>query len=508
MKNNNLTKKGSEALFFIVKFKFLLIFFLSCINSFASFDMNKNMQDAYISIINLDFDNAKGKIEIEKKLDNKITLLYENYIDVFKVFVFDQKKYYRQLNLNKSIRLDVLEKIKENSSPYFLYTKAEIHLQSAYCHIKFNNYTKAVFDIVTSYNYLLENKKMYPEFVLNNKSISLIQILLSNVPKEYSWTLDLFFSDFDIDSSILQIENILKNDSLSIFHTEILFFMTIFQSKFTNNEQQLTFYLDKIGDNYKTNLLLNYTTVLILKKLGNNNLCIDVLNNRPKNNSIPFYYLDYLHALSYLYNLELSKAKHYFEFFVNNFRGRNFIKSAYFHLAGIEHLNNNENKMNVFLANLRDYGNTFINKDKIALNHSVNLSSYNKLLLRVQFLYDGAYYQRALDELNKIDNEIIFFSNVNMISEYWYRKARILQKLDNSSNEIVSLFKKSIASKSNLSTHFQPMSALQIALIYELEKDYDNSKVFFNKCLEYKSYDYEKSIRKQAKEGLKRIANI
>ena len=63
--------------------------------------MNKNMQDAYISIINLDFDNAIEKIEIEKKLDNKITLLHENYIDVFKVFVFDQKKYYRQLNLNK-----------------------------------------------------------------------------------------------------------------------------------------------------------------------------------------------------------------------------------------------------------------------------------------------------------------------------------------------------------------------------------------------------------------------
>ncbi len=466
------------------------------------------MQDAYISIINLDFDNAISKIEIEKKLDNKITLLHENYIDVFKVFVFDQKKYYRQLNLNKSIRLDLLGKIKENTSPYFLYTKAEIHLQSAYCHIKFKNYTKAVFDIVTSYNYLLENKKMYPEFVLNDKCISLIKILLSNVPEDYSWTLDLFFSDFDVHSSILQIENILKDDSLSIFHTEILFFMTIFQSKFTNNKQQLTFYLDKIGDNYKTNLLLNYTTVLILKKLGNNNLCIDVLNNRPKNNSIPFYYLDYLHALSYLYNLELSKAKHYFEFFVNNFRGRNFIKSAYFHLASIEYLNNNENKMNNFIVNLRDYGNTFSNKDKIALKYSTNLSSYNKFLLRARFLYDGAYYHRALDELSKIDIESNFFSNVNMISEYWYRKARILQKLESSNNEIVSLFKKSIASKSNASTHFRPMSALQIALIYELEKDYDNSKVFFTKCLKYKSYDYEKSIRKRAKEGLKRIANI
>ena len=199
-----------------MKFKFLLIFFLSCINSVASFDMNKNMQDAYISIINLDFDNAISKIEIEKKLDNKITLLHENYIDVFKVFVFDQKKYYRQLNLNKSIRLDLLGKIKENTSPYFLYTKAEIHLQSAYCHIKFKNYTKAVFDIVTSYNYLLENKKMYPEFVLNDKCISLIKILLSNVPEDYSWTLDLFFSDFDVHSSILQIENILDNKGASL----------------------------------------------------------------------------------------------------------------------------------------------------------------------------------------------------------------------------------------------------------------------------------------------------
>ena len=74
-----------------MKFKFLLVFFLSCINSVASFDMNKNMQDAYISIINLDFDNAISKIEIEKKLDNKITLLHENYIDVFKVFVLIKK---------------------------------------------------------------------------------------------------------------------------------------------------------------------------------------------------------------------------------------------------------------------------------------------------------------------------------------------------------------------------------------------------------------------------------
>ena len=155
--------------------------------------------------------------------------------------------------------------------------------------------------------------------------------------------------------------------------------------------------------------------------------------------------------------------------------------------------------MNIFLANLRDYGNTYINKDKIALQHSANLTSYNKFLLRARFLYDGAYYQRALDELNKIDKEINFFSNVNMISEYWYRKARTLQKLKSSSNKIISLFKKSIASKSNISTHFQPMSALQIALIYELEKDYDNSKVFFSKCLEYKSYDYENLLESKRK---------
>ena len=43
------------------------------------------------------------------------------------------------------------------------------------------------------------------------------------------------------------------------------------------------------------------------------------------------------------------------------------------------------------------------------------------------------------------------------------------------------------------------MSALQIALIYELEKDYDNSKVFFSKCLEYKSYDYENLLESKRK---------
>ena len=491
-----------------MKFKFTLILFLSCLNAIASFDMNKNMQDAYLSIINLDFDNAKEKIEIEKRLGNKISFLHENYIDVFKVFVLDQKKYYQKLNSNKIKRLESLNKVTENKSPYFLYTKAEIHLQSAYCHLKFNNYTRAVYDIIKSYNYLLENKKKYPEFVLNDKSISLINILLSNVPKDYMWTLELLFLDFDIDNSVLQIENILNNDSLSIFHTEILFFMTIFQSKVTNDNHKLTFYLNKIGEDYKENILLNYTAVLILKKLGKNNLCLDVLNNRPRNNSLPFYYLDYLHGLSYLYNLDFSKAKYYFELFINNFEGHNFIKSTYFYLSCIEYISNNENRMNTYLESIKNNGDTFISKDRIALKQSINLSSYNKFLLRARFLYDGAYYQRSLNELNKIGHEIYFFSNDNTISEYWYRRARIFQKLEKSNNEIISLFKKSLVGKSNFSTHFQPMSALQIALIYELENDYANSKVFFEKCLKYKSYDYEKSIRKRAKEGLKRISNI
>ena len=93
------------------------------------------------------------------------------------------------------------------------------------------------------------------------------------------------------------------------------------------------------------------------------------------------------------------------------------------------------------------------------------------------------------------------------VIEYWYRKGRVSQKLAKPLNEIISYFSKSLELGAKSTSYFASMSALQIAIEYEKNKEYKEAESFYNKCLSMKGFDYERGIHQKAKAGLDRIAN-
>ena len=53
---------------------------------------------------------------------------------------------------------------EDEKSPFLLYTQAEIHLQWAFCKIKFGEYVSAAFEVKKAYSLLLNNQKKFPDF--------------------------------------------------------------------------------------------------------------------------------------------------------------------------------------------------------------------------------------------------------------------------------------------------------------------------------------------------------
>jgi len=119
-------------------------------------------------------------------------------------------------------------------------------------------------------------------------------------------------------------------------------------------------------------------------------------------------------------------------------------------------------------------------------------------------LYDGGYYQTALKE---IQSATTFKEYSGFYDEYWYRLARIQSKLDYDTNDIITYYQKSLDLGKASSNYFSPMSALQIAFIYEQKKEYANAKIYFEKCLSHSNFDYERGIHQKAKSGLARISD-
>ena len=490
----------------IMKKLFLLILFCSVKTTFASFSMNKNIQEAYTHILELNFKEANILLDTEKENNsaNGLILLCENYIDFLTILISDQEAYYKNLKPLKNKRIDIIAQKNNSNSPYYLYCQAEIYLQWAIVHLKFKDYQYAIHAFLKAYSLLEENQKKYPQFILNKKSLSFLDVLLSAVPSNYQWILNVTGFSRDVQQSTNFLNMLLNDTSASLYNVELICLTSFIQINILNDRIAMQQSLNYIGERYRDNLLLNYTAARLAHKLGLNDYVVEVLENRPNNSSlVKFYYLDYLQAMSYLYSLDFKKAKQKFEYFLANFKGVNYIKSANHKLAWIAFLQNDIEMKKVYFSRVINDGATLIDQDKVSLKNAKRNHISNIILLRSRLLYDGGYYSLAFSEINQIELSLLK-STINQI-EYWYRLAQISSHLKKSTDIVISYYQKACSLGNESATYYIPMSLLQIALLYEKEEDYNNAMIYLKKCLEMSGFDYEKSIHMKANTILSRL---
>ena len=473
---------------------------------FASFDMNLNMQNSYSHIIKLEFEEAMILLDKEQSQNpnNGFIPLHRNYIDFLTILITEDLDYFDSHEDLRDVRLSLLDK-NDKDSPYYLYSKAEVNLQWAFSRLKFEQYPTAIYEIIKAHNLLKKNKLRFPDFTLNDKGLGLIHALLGAVPRNLYWIIDLAGLDGGVALGISELDAVLDDNSFTMYEDEVLFLLSFLQINLGNNDTLCQSYLERIGDRYKDNLLLNFAAARLSHNLGKNDLCLKVLKNRPSNNGpVKFHYLDYLEGMSYLYMLDLRKSRNKLEYFLRHFKGVNYIKSANHKLAWISFLQNNIEKKHMYFDKVILYGNTIIDEDRVALKDAQKEFISHPLLLEIRLLYDGGYYALALSKLNQIGSPNYFESKINQI-EYWYRLARVESRLNNSNKVILAHYKKVLEEGRNISSYYAPMSALQIGLIYEKIDAFEHAEFYLDICLAMSGFDYERGIHQQAKASLDRM---
>jgi len=491
--------------------RILTLLFLFLTNPlYASFHMNERMQQSYIHIINLEFEAANKLLQIEQKEypDNAILILHQNYIDFLTVLIGEEEEFFSTAKALKSARIDLIRD-GDDSSPYYLFAQAEVHLQWAFARIKFEEYLTAAYEIQKAYSLLEKNKEQFPDFKLNIKGLGLLHTLVGAIPEKYQWVTNLVGMEGSVELGLSELKCLLKDEEMEMYHSEIIFLTAFLQLNMTNDEIAYKQLLDDIGSKYSDNYLLNFAAARLSHALGVNDLCVKVLENRPTiQGKFSFHYLDYLLGMSYLYKLEYEKSKVYFTLFLSNFKGNNYIKSAYHKLAWISFLQGEDNN---YFELVKAKGIASIDEDKVALKEA-NSAIKNKYhthsrLLRTRLLYDGGYYDEALLEISSVK---ILKKYSGFYDEYWYRLARIKSKLNYNYVVVITSYQKSydLGIVDNQSTnYYAPMSALQIGLIYEKRNDNKKAAIYFERCLSLSNFDYERGIHQKAKIGLVRLAN-
>jgi len=464
-------------------------------------------QEAYNSIINLDFEKANRQLE-EIKMNDPNNLAYlhlENYIDFFRLFIYEDKDYFENVKSNKSKRIDLLEKL-DDDDPYKNFVIAEINLQWALTRSKFDELFKSGREIYTAYKLLQANTTEFPDFIYNYKSLSIIHSLVEtiSVPGFFK---NIFGMSGSVEQGLDEISRVNKyaqeNSFMFTLEAEAIY---IFMALYQDNNQELAFdFLNESNLKKSKSPLAAFVKLKLLQRAGYNDEAIELLLETLSYTSAKqFPYLYFLMGVSHLRKLN-EESSSYFNEFLDNFDGLHYIKEAHQKLAWASLIFENDvdeyhRQMKLCLIN----GQALIDDDKQAVKEANKNQVPNPTLLKARLLFDGGYYQKAYQTL--ITNSEFLYRDERLKLEYYYRLGRITQALKNYP-ESIQYYYQAISADENQTSYMSCNAALNLGIIYESQHDYEKAKKHFDQCIAMSPDEYQHSLHQKAKTGLNRIQN-
>jgi tetratricopeptide (TPR) repeat protein len=495
--------------FFLIAGAFLL--FMPRLQSQYKFDAN--CQLAYEATLSLRFSEARKLIAVEKKADpdNLISLYLENYIDFLTLTIGEERKIYDQLKEKKGERVKALENGREDS-PFYNFCLGEVHLQWAVIRLKFGDYTAAAIEIHKAHAYFLANEAAYPSFLINNIGMGVIHVMVSLVPDNYKWVGSLIGLNGSLEEGLSEIRQVAEYsgpDKITrIYKPQAAFFLAFLVLNLQKNRRDalpmLELFKNQMPDHEQLKgPLLIYVKATILMKNGFNDEALSVLHERASmSQTFSFCYLDYLEGMARLDKLDFI-ATVYFERFIAGFRGRNYIRAAYQKLAWIELLRGDSVSYDQMIRQVLTHGSSVVDEDIQAGIEARNGITPNIILLRSRLLFDGGYYNLALNELlnNSVRSSV---KSKRDLIEYTYRLGRIYHETGTFAKAIEN-YQQTVLRGKTEQYYYAASAAYQLGLLFENKGAYAKADSAYHVCLSIKSREYKTSLHQKAKAGLNRI---
>ena len=485
-----------------------LVFYLGICPLFAQkyFNYAGLTRQAYDKTMSLQLDEATlllAKIKIAEP-NNLAVFHLENYQEFLRLYITENAADYEAQRKNLDRRL---AKIQEGStkSPYYLFAQADMRLQWAMLRIRFGDYWSAFNEASKAHKMLKRNQELFPGFMPNYKDLGLLHAIVGVIPDNFKWGVRLLGG---LNGSIAQgrgeIEKVLRFSQQSdfIFEQEAVLFYVFLLLHLENDPEAAWMALENSNFEPQKNLLHCFVKANVAMRSGKNEEAIRLLTARPKNAGLlPFPYLDFMLGVGKLRRLD-SDATPYFQTFLNQFKGQNYIKEAYQKLAWASLIRGDAEGYRRNLEWCKQKGKTTIGPDKNAEDEANQGVLPDLFLLKARLLFDGGYLQKA-NELLLGKSESDFKTPILRL-EYNYRLGRIQHGLKQYDSAIK--YYQTTLDRGALDPHyFACNAALQLGLIYEELHQKEAAKKYFQRCLQLKPEDYRNSLHQAAKAGLERI---
>ncbi|CAL1516662.1 tetratricopeptide repeat protein [Chitinophaga sp. MM2321] len=469
------------------------------------YDFNNRCEQAYEAIMQLRLNAGKALLETEKKEnpDNLVPYFLDNYADFFPLFFNEDPAEYSR---KRSMRLFRLNKMAEGSpdSPYYLYTQAAIKFQWAMVKIKFNEKWDATWEIRKAYITLKENQRRFPDFVPNKLLLGAMQTVFGTIPDGYKWITNILGMKGSIKQGMENVNAFIESNApeARLFREESYYYYCYLMLFIVNKPEDTWEFLQRKQLDTKN----NYLFALMVANLSLNNqkaaIGLKVLQERDDSAEYAdIQYYNYVMGLLKLTRLD-PDAHVYLERFINNFKGKFYVKECLQRLSWFYYLEGNQAAANKYRAMILTRGGTETDADKQALKEAEGGKWPDPFLLRVRLLSDGGYLNEALKLL--LTKKAADFHSMEEKLEYAYRLGRIYDELGQD-DKAIAMYDITIKVGANRPEYYAARASLQMGYIYEKRHEKSKAIQCYQQCLNMKGHDYKNSLDQRAKAGIQRV---
>lgn len=469
------------------------------------FEESRHFQTAYREITALNLEKGFARVQIGKKLEpnNLLYNLLENYIDFFTIFSLEREADFHYLKQNKDRRIRQIRSGPKDS-PYFLHAQAEINLQWAFTRIRFEEYWNAAWELRRAYRLLEQNIQQYPDFKPSQKSHALIRVIAGSIPERYHWIVNLFGISPNYIDGVATLEQLVLNETPEsfLYFEESLLILCMVKSIL---EIQPTQALELLSQNGfpKDDRTITYFTAIHIAVYNRENekaqKWLEELNTYFDFKQLPLLF--YLNGMVKLQRLDSNAVQDFYSF-LEHLNGPHQIKNTYQKIAWAALINTDTVAYGNYMQKVMNYGASTTDGDKQAYAEAKSGKTPHPMLLKARLLTDGGFHEGAMDLLNNFSAGT-FHEKVHQV-EYFYRLGRVSHFQDETTLAIQH-YRKTMELGSEMPQYFAANAALQLGLIFEEKRDFENARKYFRESMRMPDHPYKQSIDQRAKAGLKRV---
>jgi len=489
---------------------FLFLFQLIPVKTNAArhhFTYTEEAVTAYQLILSLRLDEAERAIQRVETADpdNLVVHHLANYLDIFALFISEDEALFRSRKGRKEERLRLLQQGDPNS-PWYLYVQADVRLQWALMRLRFGELLGAFNDISKAYQLLERNQHQHPDFMPNYKDLGMLHAIVGTVPDQYQWGVRLLSG---LDGSIARGEQELKRVlEYGLKHPDFHFtqetaVLYAYVQLHLLREGEGAWRTVQAADLDPDKSLLHcFIMANIAMRTDRNDQALRFLSDRPVGTQYAaFPYLHFMEGMVRLRKLERG-AGAYFQSYIQQFKGGNFVKEAYQKMAWAALLKGDEEGYRRIMAKCRQQGRAESGPDKNAQLEAESNRVPPLPLLKARLLFDGGYHQRAFEVLEV--HSASDFSDTYHQLEFQYRMGRVFHGLEKYQPALL-YYEKTIQAGRDLPYFFACNAALQKGLIYEKQGLVNPARQAFEQCLSLNPDEYRTGLHHSAKAGLGRL---